>query len=303
VTRAAPSSRSSPPCCSRRACDQTAASTTSTSAHEGNASGGHAAIRFGAWSYDFQHEAGWITPRREDSRRFQHAYRTLQNRSIEVSRIAATPATVALLRDTFERRLLAQSRQLEVLEELRRDVALLEALGARGDAFVSVRGAGFFAARSDPAGDAPPALATLRRRIEERHGAGWLAGRRAAAQRALLEVSLVPLDVSTLAADPRYPVAGSRCRAASKRRLRRCRSDAIERPRPRGSVRVGDAARRSGVARPASRDRLRGRGGARRRGSRASRVAARLGEALRRRGASWRSTSRWRRAPSARRVA
>ena len=107
-------------------------------AHEGNASGGHAAIRFGAWTYDFQHEAGWITPRREDSRRFQHAYRTLQNRSIEVSRIAATPATVALLRDTFERRLIAQSRQLEVLDELRRDVALLEALYAGDDAFVPV---------------------------------------------------------------------------------------------------------------------------------------------------------------------
>ncbi len=106
-------------------------------AHEGDASGGHAAIRFGAWTYDFQHDAGWLTPRREDSRAFQHAYRTLENRSIEVSRIAVTPATVALLRDSFERRLLAQSRQLEVLEELRRGVALLETLCVAVLAFVA----------------------------------------------------------------------------------------------------------------------------------------------------------------------
>ena len=212
-------------------------------AHEGSASGGHAAIRFGAWTYDFQHDAGWLTPRREDSRRFQHAYRTLQNRSIEVSRVAATPATVALLRDTFERRLLAQSRQLEVLEELRRDVALLEALGAGGDVHVAVRGAGFFAARGEPFGAAPPALAALRRRIAERHGDDWLARRRAAAQRALRETSLAPVDRDTLAADPLvYPVVGmSISRRIEVSLAALAALDAIEQPRPLAAgVRAGE---------------------------------------------------------------
>ena len=70
-------------------------------AHEGNASGGHAAIRFGAATFDFQHEAGWLAPRREDSRRFQHTYRALENRSIEVSRTAATPARTTPGRTTW----------------------------------------------------------------------------------------------------------------------------------------------------------------------------------------------------------
>src|ERR1700745_3580257 len=52
-------------------------------AHEGNASGGHAAIRFGDAVFDFQHEDGLVAPRREDARRFQHLYRTLENRPIE----------------------------------------------------------------------------------------------------------------------------------------------------------------------------------------------------------------------------
>jgi hypothetical protein len=212
-------------------------------AHEGNASGGHAAIRFGASTFDFQHDAGWLVPRREDSRHFQHMYRTLENRSIEVSRVAATPATVALLRDTFERRLLAQSRQLEVLDELHRDVALLEALGSARDVRVSVRGAGFFAPRTAPVGGAPSALIALRRRIVERYGRDWLAQRRAAAQHALRGASLAPSDVGALAVDPLvYPVAGpSLSRRIEVTLAALAALDAIEQPRPLAAgVRAGE---------------------------------------------------------------
>ncbi|HVH20345.1 MAG TPA: hypothetical protein VNF72_18780, partial [Myxococcota bacterium] len=50
-------------------------------AHEASASGGHAAIRFGRDTFDFQHVDGWLAVRRENARRFQYSYRTLQNRS------------------------------------------------------------------------------------------------------------------------------------------------------------------------------------------------------------------------------
>ena len=199
-------------------------------AHEGNASGGHAAIRFGAATFDFQHDAGWLAPRREESRRFRDGYRALENRGTEDSRVAATPATVALLRDTFERRLLAQSRQLEVLDELGRDIALLEALVAAGEARVSVRGAGFFA----PQGDAPPALIALRRRIEERHGQGRLDARRTDAQRALRGISLAPIDTGAVVADPLvYPVvAPSLSRRIEVSAAALAAVDVIEAPRP-----------------------------------------------------------------------
>ncbi|RIL05138.1 MAG: hypothetical protein DCC71_11385, partial [Proteobacteria bacterium] len=128
-------------------------------AHEGNASGGHAAVRFGPWIYDFQNARGLLVPRREDARRFQHVYRTLENRAIEASRVAVTTETHALLRDAFERRLLAQSRQLEIADELARDVGLLEALAAGGEPALAVRGAAFFEG-ADERG-APPSLALL----------------------------------------------------------------------------------------------------------------------------------------------
>ncbi len=213
-------------------------------AHEDNASGGHAAIRFGAATFDFQHDAGFLAPRREDSRRFQHSYRTLENRSIEVSRIAATPATVALLRDTFERRLLAQSRQLEVLEEMRGDVALLESRVAAGDVRVMVRGAGFFAAAGAQRGDAPSALIELRRRIALRHGEGVLAQRRASAERALRETSLAAIDGGALAVDPLvYPVAGSSLSRRIEVSLAALAAiDAIEQPRALAAgARAGEA--------------------------------------------------------------
>jgi len=176
-------------------------------AHEGSASGGHAAVRFGPWVYDFQNQDGLLVPRREDARRFQHAYRTLQNRSIEASRVAASPETIALLRDAFERRQLAQSRQLELAAELVDDVRLLEALRS-GSARVRVRGAGFFRA-ADETEASPASLAELGARIARRHGANWLASRRALAERALRDLAPAPLDLASLAIEPlRYPVTG-----------------------------------------------------------------------------------------------
>ena len=213
-------------------------------AHEGNASGGHAALRFGAVTFDFQHDGGWLTPRREDSRRFQHQYRTLQNRSIEVSRIAATPATVALLIDTFERRLLVQSRQLEIHDEVRRDVALLEAL-AEGDAVrLDVRGAGLFSAAGTPTSAVPPVLVALHDRIAERHGDDWLAQRRDAAERALREVSFTPVASAALAVDPLvYPMAAtSISRRLGDALAARTAVDLLDAPRPLAAgVRAGEA--------------------------------------------------------------
>jgi hypothetical protein len=211
-------------------------------AHEGNASGGHAAIRFGSEIYDFQHAAGgWLAIRREDSRRFQHEYRALQNRSIEVSRVEATQETVALLRETFERRLLAQSRQQLRLSELEADVAIQDALAAGKKARVRVRGAGFFA--DAPGGAAPPALSELRERIAEAHGEGWLAARADAALRTLREREASSPDSAPPQVDPlTYPVAREPLtRRASRALAARAASDLILRPRPlREGVRAGE---------------------------------------------------------------
>lgn len=212
-------------------------------AHEGNASGGHAAIRFGADTFDFQHRDGWLVPRREGSRRFQHTYRTLQNRGIEVSRVGATPETISLLRETFARRVLAQSRQLEVLDEMARDVALLDALAAGEAARLPVRGAGFFADAGASA-EVPAVLTELRARIAARHGAEWLAGRRGAALRTLRELARTPLEMRALRVDPLvYPIApDSLSRRAGQALAARAACEVILRPRTlREGVRAGEA--------------------------------------------------------------
>jgi hypothetical protein len=213
-------------------------------AHEGGASGGHAAIRFGDDTFDFQHSDGWLVPRRDDSRRFQHTYRTLENRGIELSRVEASPETVARLRAAFGRRLLAQTRQLALLGELERDAALLEALAAGEAPPVPVRGAGFFERDAGAAAaDAPAVLSELRARIAAQHGDGWLRGRCAEALRALREASLAPADVGSVRADPLvWPVARETLsRHAARALAAQTACEVLAQPRAlRAGVRAGE---------------------------------------------------------------
>jgi len=167
-------------------------------ANEGGSSGGHAAIRFGDETYHFQHDdLGLVRSTREDSREFLAAYAVLQNRSMHVGRIAVSEETYGALRDAFNERFLAQTRDLERLESLRRDRDLLSALVAARDRraegpLVSVPAAGFFLA--DASDERPteggaaresPALARLRDRVARERGAAFLSERRAALARDL----------------------------------------------------------------------------------------------------------------------
>lgn len=175
-------------------------------AHEGQASGGHAAMRFGGWVFDFQHDDGLLVPRREDAGRFHHAYRTLQNRSIEASRVEATAETVDLLRQGFERRVLAQQRQLRIGTDLDEDATLLAALRDGLEPSLDVRGAGFFEAHDAAA--TSPSLDALRAAIETRHGGAWATRRRTEAELALRSLPLDPIDAAGVGIDPfRLPVA------------------------------------------------------------------------------------------------
>jgi len=57
-------------------------------ASEGNASGGHAAVRFGDAVFHYQHvDAGLIRISKNDPADFEFLYRYLYNRSIYLSRI------------------------------------------------------------------------------------------------------------------------------------------------------------------------------------------------------------------------
>ena len=169
--------------------------------NEGESAGGHAAIRFGAETFHFEHDHGFLRLRHEDSGRFEYVYRTLQNRDIELSRVPISAGTHALLLSSFRRRAIVQELQFSALSELERDVRLLEVLVAReraranvpGDEGFELRGAAFFVpvAQAEDA-QAPRSLRALRRRIEARSGAGFLGQRR----------SRVELALAALRADP-----------------------------------------------------------------------------------------------------
>ena len=176
-------------------------------ANEGGSSGGHTAIRFGASVFHFQHDRGILRLVRDDWSRFEHVYRTLQNRDIELNRIAVTPETYERLDRAFRRRHLVQERQLAILATIRRDARWLEALtapeaGAAPGERVSAPGIGFFADE----GPAPEVLLELRRRIEAAHGADFLERRAKQIDAAAAAITAAPVDVDAIALDPRrYP--------------------------------------------------------------------------------------------------
>ncbi len=177
-------------------------------ANEGSSSGGHAALRIGDWTYHFQHQRGLLRMQRDPWSRFEHVYRTLENRGIAVSRVAVSEETWERLRRGFQRRYLVENRRLELLADLEEDVRLLEALrdvarAAPARPGYALRGAGFFA---DGAAAAGPALAALRERIERLHGPGFLAGRRRALAAKLAARARAPPDPDQIELAPgRYP--------------------------------------------------------------------------------------------------
>jgi hypothetical protein len=183
-------------------------------ANEGQSSGGHAAIRFGAWVFDFQYDDGLVRLRREEWGPFQYVYRTLQNRGIELSRVAVNARTFELLDGHFQRQYLAQRRQWELLDSMRNDVRLIELwlAGERGESvFLDLPGAGFFPGPPESKQkevSESTLLQRLRQRVIERHGRDFFSARRSALQRKLAALDISALDADAISLEPgRYPNA------------------------------------------------------------------------------------------------
>ena len=146
-------------------------------ANEGGSSGGHAGIRFGDDTYHFQYgDHGLLTASRADSSDYLFEYTLLQNRSVQVSRVAVDAETFAALHRAFDRDYLAQRRQLRRLEERIRTRRLLEALADGRSLRRAVPAAGYFE-RVPADASAGPSLAGLRSLLEDRLGEGALSAR------------------------------------------------------------------------------------------------------------------------------
>jgi hypothetical protein len=120
--------------------------------NEGGSSGGHTAVRFGRDVYHFQNEGGLLVLKREPADEFFYTYAMLGNRTIHVSRIGTSEATVTRLVEQFRQRHRAQEAQLDVAESLRADWIFLERSSATtqdptartGNSSLPVRGLGYF---------------------------------------------------------------------------------------------------------------------------------------------------------------
>jgi len=165
-------------------------------ANEGGSSGGHAAVRFGPYTFHFQRtEDRLLRLQRDDSDRFVYQYAYLENRDVHVHHVATDPQTRRMLLDSFNRRYLVQSERVDLASRLRQDVELLaavanDACNATGSVPIDapkIAAAGYFfdrvgASPSPPTVERPrPAgtggLARLRASIARAHGSDFLADR------------------------------------------------------------------------------------------------------------------------------
>ncbi len=163
-------------------------------ASEGGGSGGHAALVFGDRVFHFEHRApGLLRLARESFEDARHRYSVLDNRTIVLSRIAASEETHDLILEEFTRRYLVQNQHLQdhrgLVDDRRLfELALAQRRHLRGGEALLLEGAGFFfdlaavpaepgvalsTALSTPAPEAP-ALARLRQRMEATYGEDFL---------------------------------------------------------------------------------------------------------------------------------
>lgn len=156
-------------------------------ANEGNASGGHAALRFGDRVYHFQHvEPGLLRLYRDDFAAFRFAYADQQNRTLHGHRIEVADAYYQALQEAFDRRLAQQNRELSLLRELQEDADLSRDLhDSEQVPQLRLRALGYFLKRyratpipAEAAGGDSPELATLRALAIQNYGPDFLAQKR-----------------------------------------------------------------------------------------------------------------------------
>jgi hypothetical protein len=163
-------------------------------ANEDRSSGGHTAVRIDNDVFHFLFKNDYLTMARATWAEFQLSYRGYQNRSIHSTRLEIADSTHELLRDSFLQRFLAQTGQLKIVRDTRRDVALLRAVSEDELTAMKLPGQGFFesSASAVPAGR----YQALVEAIAATHGRDYIGQRRHQ-----LQHQLVTLPVEALSAD------------------------------------------------------------------------------------------------------
>lgn len=164
-------------------------------ANEDRSSGGHTAVRIDDDVFHFLFKNDYLTMARDPWADFQLSYRGYQNRNIQSARLDISSSTHEMLRETFLLRFLAQTRQLKIVDDTARDVALLRAMQHNSPAAIQFPGLGFF---QSP--DAAPGVVgrhqELHDAITAAHGNDYLVNRRLELRQQLAEMPVAAQELS-----------------------------------------------------------------------------------------------------------
>jgi hypothetical protein len=164
-------------------------------ANEDRSSGGHTAVRIDDDIFHFLYKDDYLTMARNSWAEFQLSYRGYQNRNIQSTRLDISASTHEMLRESFLQRFLAQTRQLTIVQDTRRDVALLEAMQLHSASAIEFPGLGFFQAPGDPS-LVGGRHQDIREAIAAARGSDYLVERRLKLEQQLAELPVAALVVS-----------------------------------------------------------------------------------------------------------
>ena len=145
-------------------------------ASEGNASGGHTALRFDKETYHFQHyDGGIIRLVKDSSSDFDFQYRYLENRTFHQATLDLNESDYVQLLEHFSLRFLLQKQQDDIRKEINLNIALLNDQAQHSQ--LNIKGAGLFIINPVPRKTESLASHQLQQQITQKYGADFLTQR------------------------------------------------------------------------------------------------------------------------------
>ena len=142
-------------------------------AREGLASGGHTALRFNDVTFHFQHyDGGIIRLVKQASVDFDFHYRYLDNRTIHQATADLNDDHYKQLRHYFNRHLLQQKQQDNLLNEISLNIALLHKQTQHP--LLLIKGAGLFDNNAVPSEIEASTIHSLQQKITQKYGTAFL---------------------------------------------------------------------------------------------------------------------------------
>ena len=145
-------------------------------ASEGNASGGHTALRFANETYHFQHyDGGIIRLVKDSSTDFDFQYRYLENRTFYQATLDLNETDYEQLHHHFDHRFLLQKQQDAIRKEIDLNIAILSNQVQHPQ--LQIKGAGLFDKNAVSRETESLTIQRLQQRIKQKYGADFLTTR------------------------------------------------------------------------------------------------------------------------------